>query len=216
VPRLPPLNFVPYADLTLLDPVAPAFVTRNHVMMVFDTLLALDANGDAQPQMLAGYTVEEEAKTWKLTLRDGLLFHDGTKVLARDVVASLRRWAVRDAFGQALMDATDELSAPTDKLVQFRLKRPFPLLPQALGKPNPVDGCGDAGAAGEHPARYAAERDARQRAISFLGRSCVSGPINASLARATSMRSSMATSPVKAWPASAPALASRISTGWNG
>jgi peptide/nickel transport system substrate-binding protein len=51
------------------------------------------------------------------------------------VVASLRRWAVRDAFGQALMDATDELSAPTDKLVQFRLKRPFPLLPQSLGKP---------------------------------------------------------------------------------
>ena len=48
---------------------------------------------------------------------------------------SLRRWAVKDAFGQAQMDATDELSAPTDKLVQFRLKRPFPLLPQALGKP---------------------------------------------------------------------------------
>jgi peptide/nickel transport system substrate-binding protein len=55
---------------------------------------------------------EDGAKTWRLTLRDGLLFHDGSKVLARDVVASLRRWAVRDAFGQALMDATDELSAP--------------------------------------------------------------------------------------------------------
>ncbi len=129
------LKFVPYADLALLDPTVSAFVTRNHVMMVFDTLFALDANGDAQPQMLAGYTVEDDQKTWKLTLRDGLKFHDGTPVLARDAVASVRRWAVRDAFGQALMDATDELSAPTDKLVQFRLKRPFPLLPQALGKP---------------------------------------------------------------------------------
>jgi len=133
------LKFVPYADLALLDPLVPAFVTRNHVMMVFDTLFALDANGDAQPQMLAGYTVEDGAKTWKLTLRDGLVFHDGSKVLARDAVASLRRWAVKDAFGQALMDATDELSAPTDKLVQFRLKRAFPLLPQALAKPtNPM------------------------------------------------------------------------------
>jgi peptide/nickel transport system substrate-binding protein len=129
------LKFVPYADLAVLDPLGSAFVTRNHVMMVFDTLFGLDATGDAQPQMLAGYTVEDGAKTWKLTLRDGLLFHDGSKVLSRDVVASLRRWAVRDAFGQALMDATDEMSAPTDKLVQFRLKRPFPLLPQALGKP---------------------------------------------------------------------------------
>jgi peptide/nickel transport system substrate-binding protein len=129
------LKFVPYADLALIDPLVSAFVTRNHVMMVFDTLFALDAAGNAQPQMLAGYTVEDGGKTWKLTLRDGLLFHDGTKVLARDVVASLRRWAVKDAFGQALMDATDELSAPTDKLVQFRLKRVFPLLPQALAKP---------------------------------------------------------------------------------
>jgi peptide/nickel transport system substrate-binding protein len=129
------LKFVPYADLAVLDPLGSAFVTRNHAMMVFDTLFALDATGDPQPQMLAGYTVEDEAKTWKLSLRDGLLFHDGSKVLARDVVASVRRWGVRDAFGQAMMDATDELSAPTDKLVQFRLKRPFPLLPQALGKP---------------------------------------------------------------------------------
>jgi peptide/nickel transport system substrate-binding protein len=129
------LKFVPYADLALIDPTVSAFVTRNHVMMVFDTLFALDANGIAQPQMLAGYTVEDDQKIWKLTLRERQTFHDGTPVLARDVVASLHRWAVKDAFGQALMDATDELSAPSDKVVQFRLKRPFPLLPQALGKP---------------------------------------------------------------------------------
>jgi peptide/nickel transport system substrate-binding protein len=51
------------------------------------------------------------------------------------VVASLRRWGVRDPFGQALMAATDDLSAPSDKQVVFRLSRPFPLLPQALAKP---------------------------------------------------------------------------------
>jgi peptide/nickel transport system substrate-binding protein len=65
------LKFVPYADLALLDPLVSAFVTRNHVMMVFDTLFALDADGKAQPQMLSGYTVEDAGKTWKLTLRDG-------------------------------------------------------------------------------------------------------------------------------------------------
>jgi peptide/nickel transport system substrate-binding protein len=131
------LKFIPSSDLVLLDPNASAFVTRNHCMMVFDTLFALDATGNAQPQMLAGYTTEDDGKTWKLTLRDGLTFHDGTKVLARDAVASLHRWGVVDAFGQALFDATDELSAPSDKVVQFRLKRPFPLLPQALAKPAP-------------------------------------------------------------------------------
>ncbi|HEY0185622.1 MAG TPA: ABC transporter substrate-binding protein, partial [Rhodopila sp.] len=42
------LKFVPYADLALLDPLASALVTRNHILMVFDTLFALDSNGDAQ------------------------------------------------------------------------------------------------------------------------------------------------------------------------
>ena len=32
------------------------------------------------------------------------------------------------------MAATDELTAADDKTIQFRLKRPFPLLPDALGK----------------------------------------------------------------------------------
>jgi peptide/nickel transport system substrate-binding protein len=129
------LKFVPYADLALLDPMGAALVTRNHVLMVFDTLFALDAGGSAQYQMLAGHTVDADQKIWTLTLRDGLLFHDNTPVLARDVVASLRRWGVKDPFGQALMAATDDLSAANDKQVVFRLNRPFPLLPQALGKP---------------------------------------------------------------------------------
>ncbi len=129
------LKFVPYADLALLDPLVSAFVTRNHVMMVFDTLYGLDASGTPQPQMVQGHTVEQDGKLWRLTLRPGQLFHDGTPVLARDVVASLQRWATTDAFGQALLAATDELSAPSDSVVQFRLSRPFPLLPAALAKP---------------------------------------------------------------------------------
>ena len=129
------LKFVPYADLALIDPAVSAFVTRNHVMMVYDTLFAVDAAGVAQPQMLAGYNVESDGLTWILTLRDGLKFHDGTPVLGRDVVASLKRWQVVDAFGQALAVATDELSAPDDKTIRFRLKRRFHLLPEALSHP---------------------------------------------------------------------------------
>jgi peptide/nickel transport system substrate-binding protein len=85
--------------------------------------------------MLEGHVVDNDGKLWKLTLRDGLLWHDGQPVLARDCVASIKRWAKRDAFGGALMAATDELSAPNDKTIQFRLHKPFPLLPNALSKP---------------------------------------------------------------------------------
>ncbi len=62
------------------------------------------------------------------------MFHDGEPVLARDCVATIKRWGARDAFGQALMARTDELSAPDDKTILFRLKQPFALLPDALGK----------------------------------------------------------------------------------
>ena len=56
-------------------------------------------------------------------------------MLARDIVASIRRFAPRVIFANALMNATDELSAPDDRTVRFRLKRPFPHLPGALAGP---------------------------------------------------------------------------------
>jgi peptide/nickel transport system substrate-binding protein len=84
--------------------------------------------------MLERDLVGQDGRQWTLTLREGLRFHDGSPVLARDAVASLRRWGVRDTVGNALFAATDELSAPDDRTIRFRLKRPFPLLPAALGK----------------------------------------------------------------------------------
>ncbi|HET6308485.1 MAG TPA: ABC transporter substrate-binding protein [Rhodopila sp.] len=129
------LRFIPQADLTVLDPIwTTAYVTRNHGFMVFDTLYGQDSTYKASPQMVAGHVIENDGKLWTLTLRDGLKWHDRQPVLARDCVASIQRWGKRDAFGQALLAATEELSAPDDKTIRFRLKKPFPLLPDALGK----------------------------------------------------------------------------------
>ncbi len=129
------LKFVPEADVAVVDPIwTTATVTRNHGYLVFDTLYGQDAQYNFQPQMVAGHTIEDDGKLWRLTLRDGLRFHDGEPVRAQDVVPSIRRFAARDAFGRALMEATDELAAESDRVVRFRLKRPFPLLPAALGK----------------------------------------------------------------------------------
>ncbi len=129
------LNFIPYADVAVIDPVfSTAYTTRTHALAVFDTLYGTDEALQPQPQMVAGHIVEDDGLTWRLTLRDKLVFHDGTPVLARDCAASIRRWGARDAFGQVLMDATKEIQAPDDRTLVFRLKRPFPLLPAALGR----------------------------------------------------------------------------------
>ncbi len=129
------LRFIPQADLAALDPVwTSVYVTRNHGYMVFDTLYGQDSALRTQPQMVEGATTERDGLEWRLRLRDGLRFHDGTPVLARDCVASIRRWGRRDAFGQTLLRATDELSATDDRTILFSLRTPCPWLPDALGK----------------------------------------------------------------------------------
>jgi peptide/nickel transport system substrate-binding protein len=129
------LKFIPQSDLTILDPIwTTAYVTRNHGLMVFDTLYGIDGSYAAKPQMVAGHTVENDGREWRLTLRPGLKFHDGAPVLARDCVASIQRWGKRDAMGQTLIAYTDEIAAPDDRTIRFRLKKPFALLPDALGK----------------------------------------------------------------------------------
>ncbi len=132
------LKFVPQADIALLDPhFAPALVTRNHSYLVYDTLYGVDDQALPKPQMAAGHVIEDDGKTWKITLRDGLKFHDGEKVLARDAAASLLRWSKRDVFALSVFQGVDEVSAISDNVLQFRLKRPFRLLADALGKQSP-------------------------------------------------------------------------------
>lgn len=127
------LKFVPTPDLNILDPmVAGIRSTHTHAFLVFDTLYGIDESFATRPQMIEGHTTENGGLLWTLRLREGLRFHDGSPVLARDAVASIQRWAARDGFGRALMAATDELSAPDDRTLQFRLNKPFPHLPTAL------------------------------------------------------------------------------------
>jgi len=127
------LKFIPQSDPATLDPhFTTASVTREHGLLVFDTLYGMDNAYLPQPQMVAGHVVSDGGRLWELTLRDGLRFHDGSPVLARDAVASIRRWGQRDAFGAVMLARTDEMSAPTDKLIRLRLNKPFALVPDAL------------------------------------------------------------------------------------
>lgn len=131
--RARPLRFVPIVGLALLDPTFAGIPhTRSHGYLIFDTLYGLDENFAVKPQMVEGHTVDADRAVWVLTLREGLRFHDGTPVLARDAVASIRRCGLREGFCQALLAATDELAAVDDRRLRFRLRRPFPLLPEAL------------------------------------------------------------------------------------
>ncbi len=128
------LRFVPQRDLTWFDPTFwPFLETRNHAMMIYDTLLGTDADGAVQPQMAEGHAVEDDGRSWRIRLREALMFHDGSPVLARDCVASILRWGSHNMMGRSLMAATAEVLAPDDRTIVFRLARRFPMLVAALG-----------------------------------------------------------------------------------
>src|SRR5690606_4080821 len=129
------LKFIPQADLRILDPITTtAYITRNHGYMVYDTLFAIDANHKVQPQMVDTWTVSKDRLVYTFTLRDGLKFHDGQPVRPADCIASLERWAKRDALGQKLAEVTESWTVAGDKSFRLKLKKPFALTLEALGK----------------------------------------------------------------------------------
>ena len=131
------LKFIPQADLRILDPITTtAYITRNHGYMIYDTLFATDAKFQVQPQMVDKYELSKDQLTYTFTLRDGLKFHDGQPVRSADCIASIERWAKRDALGQKMAESTEAWTAVNDKTFTLKLKKPFPLALEALAKPS--------------------------------------------------------------------------------
>jgi peptide/nickel transport system substrate-binding protein len=130
------ITAVMHSDLRVIDPgFTPAYITRDHGYMVYDTLLATDANFKIQPQM-ADWKISDDKLTYTFTLRDGLKWHDGTPVTAEDCVASLKRWGQNDSMGQKLMDFTTSMDATDAKTITLKLKEQYSLVLESIGKPS--------------------------------------------------------------------------------
>src|SRR5271154_2366685 len=130
------ITAVMHSDLRTIDPgFTTAYITRDHGYMVYDTLLATDANFKVQPQM-ADWKVSDDKLTYTFTLRDGLKWHDGAPVTAEDCVASLKRWGKNDNMGQKLMDFTASIEATDAKTITLKLKEPYGLVLDSIGKPS--------------------------------------------------------------------------------
>src|SRR5229473_2607520 len=129
------LRFVPQADLANFDPVwSPTLVVRNAAALVWDTLYGVDENLQPQRQMVEAEEVSADGLTWTFRLRPSLKFHDGKPVLAKDVVASLNRWAAREQMGLMIRAIQNELTAVDDRTFRWVLKKPYPKMLLALGK----------------------------------------------------------------------------------
>jgi peptide/nickel transport system substrate-binding protein len=130
------ITAVMHSDLRIIDPIfTTAYITRDHGYMVYDTLIATDSNFKIQPQM-ADWKISDDKLTYTFTLRDGLKWHDGAPVTAEDCVASLKRWGRADNMGQKLMDFTASIEPIDAKSFALKLKEPYGLVLESIGKPS--------------------------------------------------------------------------------
>jgi len=129
------VRVVPEVDLKVLDPIwTTALITGTHAWLIYDTLFAPDREQRVHPQMVEKYERDEDGLTWRFKLRDGLGWHDGTPVTARDCVASLRRWAARSTTGKVMMERAERLDVLDDTTFILKLKEPFGLVLETLGR----------------------------------------------------------------------------------
>jgi peptide/nickel transport system substrate-binding protein len=129
------LRLVPHADVANFDPIwTTAYIARNAGLLVWDTLYGVDSKLRPQRQMVESETVTPDGLVWTFRLRPGLKFHDGEPVLAKDAVASINRWAARDAMGQMIKAIENELVAVDDRTFRWSLRKPYPKMLLAFGK----------------------------------------------------------------------------------
>ncbi|CAM5761951.1 ABC transporter substrate-binding protein [Bosea minatitlanensis] len=127
------LRAVVNADLKIIDPTwSTAYVTIRHSYLVYDNLFALNSKFEPKPQMVDSYTVSPDRMIYSFTLRKGMKWHDGTPVTAADCVASLKRWAQRNAMGQHMTRAMEGYEIVDDLTFRIKLKEKFGLVLEAL------------------------------------------------------------------------------------
>ena len=131
------LRFIPQGNLNNPDPVwTTTTIARNHALMIWDSLYNTTAALEPKLQMAEGAELLDEGRTWRITLRENLFFHDGEPVRSQDCIPSIMRWAKRRGLGQRILSQLIEMRPVNDRTFDIRMTRPYALMPLAL-----ADGC---------------------------------------------------------------------------
>ncbi|WP_172299750.1 ABC transporter substrate-binding protein [Pseudoruegeria sp. HB172150] len=124
-----------YADSLFLDPVLnDANVDIWILSNMYDTLLLPSADGKSvEPGLASEWSVADDAMSVTLTLRDGIMFSDGSPITVEDVIWSLDRARNPDnGIWNFLLASVDTVTAPDDKTIMLTLKQPDPAIVAAL------------------------------------------------------------------------------------
>ena len=122
-------------DPLMVDPIRTGtFTERQFATPVYEALFDIAENGATVPFLAEKYTVSEDQKTYTITLKPGIKFHDGTPLNAEAVVANLERTRNPENRCRCLSTLEDitDVRAVDELTVEIELSRPNAALPTVL------------------------------------------------------------------------------------
>ncbi len=101
---------------------------------MFEALFTFDGEYNTVPMLAEGIEISDDGLTNKITLRQGVPFHNGDEMTATDVVASFKRWAPVASLGLGISAFLDEIVEVDPYAVEIRLTAPLVALPSLLAR----------------------------------------------------------------------------------
>lgn len=128
----PPLKSLRMAyphELVTMDPHAHAdSVTRLVTSAVYESLVRFEPGQPVKPGLADRWTTPDDV-TWRIHVRDGVRFHDGTSLTPEDVVASIERARTSHLLGHQLEEIEEvRLLEGDERTVEITTGKPAPLL----------------------------------------------------------------------------------------
>ncbi|MDX1608186.1 MAG: ABC transporter substrate-binding protein, partial [Candidatus Spechtbacterales bacterium] len=102
-------------------------VDRDMVHLIYASLMRYDLEGNLVPDLAKEYTISEDGREYRFTLKDNLRWEDGAPLTAEDVVFTIET-IQNPQYSSPLFQSWQgiEVSAEDERTITFRLSSPYP------------------------------------------------------------------------------------------
>jgi len=116
-------------DIKSTDPIQSGSILTEKALIT-ENLVGVNSDLSLKPELAESWSQIDD-KTWEIKLRDGVLFHDGSKMTAQDVKFSLERAKELDSKAASLMDL-ESVEVVDDLTIRIHTNEYNPILPASL------------------------------------------------------------------------------------
>jgi peptide/nickel transport system substrate-binding protein len=116
-----------------VDPSRSAFDASGHMIAsaVFDPIAAIDDEGKVVPYLADKLTPSNDFKTWTITLRSGVQFHDGTPLTSEALKVNFDYWT-KSFVTNSSFSSLDSYKVTGPLTLELAMKQPWTAFPYTL------------------------------------------------------------------------------------